>query len=325
MHRFKGTGSIFNRFGLFGRYIMEKMYAIIGVDVETDVGSFTPYYEGVRQGIPALLRLFGEKGIRGTFFFTGDAARCNPEQARQVAESGNELGCHSLYHETVGDELFPIPGVKPILPEEVYNRLRLATEWVETAGGVRPVSFRAPRLWGSTSVLNALEKLGYTADASYPMYFYRERFAPYFPLRKDWTKAGGFGDRDTLNVLEIPNFADMTMKSDDSPLERDRDQWPLFRTEGAVKLMEKIRSYHRFAQQKGVPTVICLYIHPWEFIALEKSYNFGECTVIPDEFIVKNCGEAALRELADLIDFMKEEKTDFLTCAELANEYKLKG
>lgn len=197
-----------------------SVHVIIGVDVETDVGSFTPFYEGVQKGVPILLDMFKKQGVTGTFFFTGESATQNPEIARMVAKSDNEVGCHSLYHETVGDELFPIPGVKPLLPHEVEPRLKMATEWVEQYSGVRPVSFRCPRLWGSTTVTNALENLGYLADVSYPMYFYREQFAPYHPSKTDWTKRGN------MRILEIPNFADMVMESKDSPLERDRDQWP---------------------------------------------------------------------------------------------------
>jgi peptidoglycan/xylan/chitin deacetylase (PgdA/CDA1 family) len=210
---------------------MTPIYVLIGIDMETDVGSFTPFYEGVQHGAPRLLELFGQKGIKGTFFFTGDCARKNKDIARLVAQSDNEVGSHSLFHETVGDPLFPIPGVEPLLPHEVQPRLKLSTEWVAEASGIQPVSFRAPRLWSSTAVVNALEDLGYVADASYPMYFYREQFAPYHPSRQDWRKEGD------SPVLEIPNFADMTMESKDPGLERDRDQWPLFRTEGAAYLL----------------------------------------------------------------------------------------
>ncbi len=37
---------------------------------------------------------------------------------------------------------------------------------VEEVSGIRPVSFRCPRLWGSTQVTNVLEELGYIADAT---------------------------------------------------------------------------------------------------------------------------------------------------------------
>ena len=289
--------------------LTQPIHAVRGVDVETDVGSFTPFYEGLRYGTPRLLDLFDRKGIQGTFYFVGEAARVNPDIAQLVRSSGNEVGCHSLYHETVGDELFPIPGVKALLPHEVEPRLRMATDWVEQASGVRPVSFRSPRLWGSTAVIRALANLGYTTDASYPMYFYRERFTPYFASLDDWTKEG------QSPILELPNFADMTMKSMDPGLERDRDQWPLFRTEGAQYLLGRVRSYLDFCDARGLERFLCFYIHPWEFHPMAEEFHFGEAKVIPDSFITRNCGEAALHQLDDLIVGLQEMGVEFVTAA----------
>lgn len=290
---------------------MKPTYALFGVDMETDVGSFTPFYEGAKHGTPLLLDLFAQKGVRATFFFTGDCAKENPDVAKMVAASGNEVGCHSLYHETLGDELFPIPGIKPLLPFEVKPRLEICKQWVEEASGVSATSFRCPRLWGSTTVVNALEELGFTCDVSYPMYFYREQFEPYHPSRSDWTKKGD------STVLEVPNFADMTMESKDPPLERDRDQWPLFRTKGGDYLLERSQSFLDFCDNKDVARVLAYYIHPWEFWPMEKSYNFGEATVIPEDFITRNCGENALKELGKLIDGLAALDVQFVTAKAL--------
>lgn len=288
-----------------------NMTVIIGVDCETDVGSFTPFYEGVKRGVPILCDMFAAHDVRGTFFFTGESARENPDIARLVAASPNEVGCHSLYHETVGDELFPLPNMKPLLPHEVFPRIELATRWVEEASGVRPVSFRCPRLWGSTAVINALEKLGYVADASYPMYFFRKRFAPYHPSADNWTEEGD------MKIIEIPNFADMTMESADPPLERDRDQWPLFRTAGAEVMAAKIDGFEQYCAERNLPCVVCLYIHPWEFVEMAESFNFGEATVIPDTFITQNCGEEACRQLERLITLLKAKGASFALAREI--------
>lgn len=287
-----------------------EIYALMGVDVETDVGSFTPFHEGTQLGTPKLLDLFDATGMKGTFYTVGQTAKDNPNIAKLIVERGHEIGCHSLYHETVGDPLFDLPGVTPLLSHEVLARLRIATDWIEEASGVRPVSFRAPRLWGSTAVTKALMKLGYLTDASYPMYFYRERFSPYFVDPEDWTKEG---DSD---LVEIPNFADMTMESSDSPLERDRDQWPLFRTQGAEALLERVFSYLDFCAERDIPPYLAFYIHPWEFYPMAESYNFGEATVIPDEFITKNCGDYALEQLEIVIRTLQDEGVKFVTAEE---------
>ena len=280
---------------------MNETYVLFGIDMETDVGSFTPFYETTASGTKKIVDIFNRHGFKATFFFTGECAKENPDVVKFVLDNGMEVGGHSLYHETVGDELFPIPGVKPLLPQEVYGRVKLATEWIESVSGTKLRSWRCPRLWSSTAVCNALEELGYTADASYPMYFYRERFVPYHPAHEDWTKEGD------NKILEIPMFADMVMESHDPGLERDRDQWPLFRTESAEYQMERVRSYQKFMWDKGLPAVICFYFHPWEFEPCKTEYHYGEGGVTVDEFIVKGTGDYATQQFDKLCDMIKDE------------------
>jgi peptidoglycan/xylan/chitin deacetylase (PgdA/CDA1 family) len=294
---------------------MSDITVVFGFDSETDVGSWTPFYEGLQHGTPRILDLLAQKGVTSTFFFTGDAAMQHPEIVKQVAAAGHEVGAHSLYHETVGDPIFEIPGVKPLLPEEVPLRVRRATEAVAKALGETPVSWRCPRLWGSTAVVNALEELGYVADASYPLYFYREQLVPYHPSRQDWTKKGD------SKVLQIPNFADMTLESKD-PYGRDRDQWPLWRTESAASLMTHVDNFVGYVRERGLPAVLCFYMHPWEFWPMAAEYHFGEGTVVPDPFIVKNCGDYALEQLGVLIDLLKQRGAEFTTAKGLAATWK---
>ncbi|MFA7172977.1 MAG: polysaccharide deacetylase family protein [Kiritimatiellia bacterium] len=287
---------------------------VYGFDMETDIGSFTPYYEGVKHGTPEILRILKKHDIPATFFWTGHAAENNPESVQLVCDAGHETGCHGLQHETLGDPLFPLPNNWPILPSEVEGRLIEATRIVEEISGVRPTSFRCPRLWGSTKVLNVLESLGYLADASFPLYFYREPFAPYHPSSEDWTKPGN------MRILEIPNFCDLSMESND-PYQRDRDQWPLFRTEGAEALMEKAESFIAYVQARKQRPVLCFYLHPWEFYPMPQgALDFGESSVTPLPFIVKNCGPEAVKQLDRMTDMLKQRGGRFVTAQQLAEE-----
>jgi len=289
-----------------------EMQAVLGFDMETDVGSFTPFYEGLLHGTPRILEVLTRHGVDATFFFTGDAARRHPEVVQLVRRAGHEIGCHSLYHETVGDPLFDIPGLSPLLPEEVENRIRRANEVVEQSAGVRPVSFRAPRLFGSTAMVNALERLDFVADASYPMYFYRERLRPYHPNESDWTQPGD------LRLVELPNFADLSMESRD-PHGRDMDQWPLFRTEGASAVLRHIDGYVSYCAGRDTQPFLCFYFHPWEFHPMPQGpLHYGEATVTPDPFIVKNCGPYAVQQLDTLIRELRARGVRFLRAADAA-------
>ena len=288
---------------------------LFGFDMETDIGSFTPFYEGVKHGTPRILKLLKKHDIAATFYWTGHAAENNSKMVARVRDAGYETGCHGLYHETLGDPIFPIPNNWPILPSEVEGRLREATRIVRKVSGVQPVSFRCPRLWGSTKVLNVLEKLGYVSDASFPLYFYREPFVPYHPSVKDWTKPG------RMRIVEIPNFCDLSMESND-PYERDRDQWPLFRTKSAKALMEKADGFIEYIQARGTRPVVCFYLHPWEFHPMPQGMlDFGESLVKPLPFITKNCGEKAVKQLDLVCAMLKERGGRFVTAEQLASEY----
>jgi len=164
--------------------------------------------------------------------------------------------------------------------------------------------------------VNILEKLGYKADASFPLYFHGKPFVPYYPSKDDWTKEG------EMKVLEIPNFCDLTMESND-PYQRDRDQWPLFRTESANFLMEKVDDFIEFVRLESRP-VLCFYLHPWEFHEMPQgSIDFGECRVTPLPFIVKNCGQVAVDQFDLLCKMLLERGARFIPAGELAEEYKM--
>ena len=204
--------------------------------METDLGNWWTTYEGVTAGTPRLLEILNRQGIHATFLFTADAAQAHPEVVRSVSDAGHEIGCHALRHEFLGEANSDTPGLFTLLPEEIDHRLELATEIVAAVAGVRPVSFRCPRLQSSNQVLRALERLGYTVDGSYPTYFYGQQLAPYYPSREDWREAGD------MCVLELPTFADFSEPAPPgvSGFWRGRDCWPKLRLEGAVRFKERV-------------------------------------------------------------------------------------
>jgi len=148
------------------------------------------------------------------------------------------------------------------------------------------------------------------------MYFYKNRLIPYHPSREDWTQEGD------MRILEVPNFADMTIESADA-YGRDRDQWPVFRTEGAEALMRHVDDMIGFYERKALPAVFCFYMHPWEFHEMPQGLiHYGEGSVLPDPFLVKNCGEVALRELDRLLEMLEDRGASFVTAAGLCEEYR---
>ncbi len=298
---------------------MREIQVVFGIDMETDIGSWTPFYEGVTKGTPLLLNLFAKKSIPVTAFWVGETALRFPEIVREMESAGHETGAHSLYHETLGDSLFEIPGIYPLLPEEVRPRIKLATDIVEDIVGHKVVSWRCPRLFGGTHVTNALESLGYECDATYPMYYYNEQLFPYHPSQENWTEQG------SLNLIEIVQFADMAMESKDA-YGRDKDQWPLYRIKSTAAFTPHIESFMSYVEkndQSQKPIVLCFYFHPWEFWEMPDGViHFGEGGVLPDPFLVKGCGKYCLKQVELLIDWLKSKEAVFLTAGQCARKWK---
>ena len=49
--------------------------------------------------------------------------------------------------------------------------------------------------------------------------------------------------------------------------------------------------------------------------------HFGEGAVLPDPFIIKNCGKVAVRELDKLISLLKKRGAEFLSCRALSRRF----
>jgi len=125
-----------------------------------------------------------------------------------------------------------------------------------------------------------------------------------------------------LKLLQIPNFADLGKVHTD-PFGRDLDQWPLFRTESADALLKHIDSFVAYATEQGVESpVLCFYMHPWEFHPMPQgAIHYGEGAVLPDPFIVKNCGNYATEQLDILIKKLLGRGAAFYQTRQLAPLY----
>ena len=104
---------------------------------------------------------------------------------------------------------------------------------------------------GSTKVVNAIEELGYLADALYPLFYYEKQLSPYHRSRKNWLERGD------LRIVEISNFTDMSIDSQD-PYGRDHDQWLLYRSERGAVPLEHLDGF--VVRSRVIPLVVDNYI-----------------------------------------------------------------
>ena len=292
---------------------MSAKTIILSFDMETDIGSWSSATRGITEGTPEILRVLRGQQVPATFLYVGREALAHPQSVQQTLADGHEIGCHTMYHESVGVPVYDVPVGSFILEHEIPARLEMATAAVEKVAGVRPVSFRAPRLFGSAAMLRALDALGYLADSSFPAYFHGRDFLPYHPAGDDWARAGD------LRILEIPPFFDAGA-ADGGEKNRGRDQWPMLRLNGGAWFAELARRMFAHAGADRRAVLLCVYLHPWEFVPMPRTLHTDESTIALKPFAYDNTGTAALRALDEFIGAMRADGVQFVTMREYAEQ-----
>lgn len=278
---------------------MEK-YIIFGFDMEPDIGSTSINYEGVQLGTLRIIDILEKNSVKATFLWTGDCALKNENILRFVDNKGYEIGCHSLFHEDIGEVNFISSSISKILDEELEHRLKVNIEIVKKVTGKNPKSFRSPRGFGSNKLIEVLEKLGFEQDSSYLQFNRGDKNFPYFASKTNWEEEG------KSNILELPCFCFDMENAGDNTFAKRLDSWPRLRTHGAKFVFENMQPIADRQQREFGISALTFYLHPWEFYEMPKSIKYAEGTLYYDEFLYKNTGETQVKEFDDFINLAQE-------------------
>lgn len=112
-----------------------------------------------KEGLPALLDLYDEFGVKATFFYIANFAKVCPDIVRIVQAKGHEIACHGLTHRH--DMAFDSMGY-----EQQLEHLKTAKAILEDISGEEVVSFRAPALRVNKETPRALIDAGFKFDSS---------------------------------------------------------------------------------------------------------------------------------------------------------------
>lgn len=123
----------------------------------------------VLEGVPRVLRVLREHGVKATFPTCGLTAEWYPEMVRAIAADGHEVAVHGFYHAPMSE----------LTPDEQRDEIARATEAIATASGARPAGWRCPLYSITDHTLDQLRDLGYLWNSD----FHDSDF-PYV-LRKD--------------------------------------------------------------------------------------------------------------------------------------------
>ena len=126
-------------------------------------------------GVPRLLDLFREFGIRTTWFVPGHSIETFPDQSAAIVGAGHEVGLHGYSHEN------PIA----MTPDQEASVLDRCIELLEGLTGERPAGYVAP--WWEFSAVTA--DLLLARGIEYDHSLMHDDFHPYYVRTGDtWTK-----------------------------------------------------------------------------------------------------------------------------------------
>lgn len=108
-------------------------------------------------GVPRLLAMLADHGVRATFFVPGATAEQYPGVVTAILEAGHEVGHHGYLHES-------LVGVDEVT-ERGYLERGLAA--LDRIAGVRPSGYRAPWWEATARTRPLLASYGFAYDSSF--------------------------------------------------------------------------------------------------------------------------------------------------------------
>ncbi|MEB3756074.1 MAG: polysaccharide deacetylase family protein [Desulfurococcales archaeon] len=140
-------------------------------DVEPDAPPYqSGSIRGLREGLPWILEMLSEKGIKATFFVVGELADRYPSIIEAIVNEGHELGSHGYFHRRM-DKL---------TREEALREIKRS---IDSLSVFQPISsFRAPNLQPPRISVEDYLSLGIKVDSSVASY--KDRFYD-TPVKRD--------------------------------------------------------------------------------------------------------------------------------------------
>lgn len=245
---------------------------------------------GSEYGLKRILDVAKDFKLKSTLFVVGRFALDCPEAIKEAEENYDcEIGSHGWEHGLRTDEDY-----KSADYEQQKKWIIQSIEAIKKTTGSRPLSFRAPNLWISETLLSVLEETGFLFDSSVParrfdfwrgqvnqIRYFRSSLNPYHPSPLH------FGRKGKSPVLEVPPSAYL-IPLNMSALRR-LGFWSLRQ---AVKRLEKRSS------------ILVFYCHPSEFV------NPNQLSLPPGESsrFRRNTGPENFLLLEKFISFVMNRK-----------------
>ena len=194
------------------------MFLLVGIDTEGDnqwdaAARTQQTFENL-YALPRLHALFARHGVRPTYVITHPVAT-DPRSAevlrRLLAQGDCEIGAHHHVWETppcTADDVRRHAYASTLPRRQFEDQLTVLTAAIESAVGVRPVSYRSGRFGFSADHVAALEQHGYLVESSVaPLFYEAHKGGPEFveaPLRPYFLAYDNASKAGSSNLLEVP-------------------------------------------------------------------------------------------------------------------------
>lgn len=119
-------------------------------------GVLSQGHYGAKVGVPKILELLEETGLKGTFFTPGWTVEKYPDRMEAILKDGHEVGHHGYLHEWID----------PDYPDKEREALEKGLEALQTVCGVKPAGFRSPAGETSDNMIAMLQEKGFLYDSS---------------------------------------------------------------------------------------------------------------------------------------------------------------
>jgi len=193
----------------------------------------------VERNTDACIALFGESGVKATFFTLGWVAERYPALIRRIVDAGHEIASHGYGHERVFS----------LSPEVFVENISHTRKLLEDAGGQRVIGYRAPSFSIDARTPWAHEAL---AQAGY---VYSSSVAPVKHDHYGWPEAPRFAFKPVSghDLIELPVttalFAGRTLAAGGG---------------GFFRLLPYRFSTWAIRQVNRADAPASFYFHPWE-------------------------------------------------------------
>jgi polysaccharide deacetylase family protein (PEP-CTERM system associated) len=241
---------------------VEDYFQVSGFESVIPRSRWEHYPRRVARNTHRLLDIFGQYGVRATFFVLGWVADREPSLVREIAAAGHELASHGYRHRLVYSQS----------PDEFREDIRRSKACIEAIAGCAVTGYRAPSFSVTARSLWALDILmeeGFRWDSSiFPLH--HDRYGiPSAPRRPFWIP---YGTAERGDIASWPRHSDHAGAAlDGAILEVPASTLRIAGVNlpvgggGYFRLLPYRWTWYginRLNRVEGTPVVF--YLHPWE-------------------------------------------------------------